>query len=406
MGHGQGVLARIGAPEPTRCTRAVNARLKQPVAQPYRGLEDHSRRQLLANAAMAAWSPHTRPLARPFQGAGISKSTSTAIRRALHWRLSSTHESTLGFMAVAHSRQRQEERCARTCRARLERMEINPRPGHGSEREHRQSWQGYRGRVCGGRQSGKGEIRRQRIRRDVHARRRSPRDCPPVVASQVGQTRRRLLRAHPLPDESLSLGVPMQTVTRPRSDDVAQRQDPRPLRLFGPRHQVSEFGSVLMTPNQPLRSSPLMLGTSNPRWWITFIKVARGARPFSCALFLSTTVVFIVVMMMAATATTNSAFAIPGRFTVVPMTKFEPSRMTKAVRIGDLSPDENPSFFRMEVGNIGLRQSRSAGWEARLCRQNYFGPKRQVLKFAQILIVRPADADGATKTFSQANFRH
>jgi hypothetical protein len=34
-------------------------------------------------------------------------------------------------------------------------MEINPRPGHRSEREQRQSWQGYRGRVCGGRQSGK-----------------------------------------------------------------------------------------------------------------------------------------------------------------------------------------------------------------------------------------------------------
>ncbi len=99
----------LGAPEPTRCTRAVNARLKQPVAQPYRGLEDHSRRQLLANAAMAAWSPHTRPLARRFHGAGISKSTSTAILLALHWRLSPTHESTLGFMAVAHSRQRQEE---------------------------------------------------------------------------------------------------------------------------------------------------------------------------------------------------------------------------------------------------------------------------------------------------------
>jgi hypothetical protein len=86
-----GVSSRASV-RPSRhgAARAVNARLKQPVAQPHRDLEDHSRRQLLANAAMAAWPPHTRPLARGFHGAGISKSTSTAILLALHWRLTTT----------------------------------------------------------------------------------------------------------------------------------------------------------------------------------------------------------------------------------------------------------------------------------------------------------------------------
>jgi hypothetical protein len=101
--------------------------------------------------------------------------------------------------------------------------------------------------------------------------------------------------------------------------------------------------------------------------------------------------------MMAAITTIDSAFVISRASTIVPMTEFEPARVPKAVCVADSSPDKDKSFLVVEMGNIRCWQTHSTAWKARFCGQNDFCPQWQLLKFVQILIIRPANFDSNTK---------
>ena len=100
---------------------------------------------------------------------------------------------------------------------------------------------------------------------------------------------------------------------------------------------------------------------------------------------------------MASVATINSAFAISGAFTVVPMAEFEPAGMTKAICIAESSPDKDKSFLVVEAENIRFWQSLSTARKTCSCRQNDLWPQWQFLKFAQMLIIGPANFDSGTK---------